>query len=265
MAQALEYESLLVRRAPNANARLRLFCIPYAGTGASIFARWPAMCSSALEIAAIQLPGREDRAFEQPFTRMGLMVKTIAQAMRPYLGMPFALFGHSSGALIAFELARELRTAFESLPSRLFLSSHPAAHLVVDREDFGELSETDLIEALRRFGGTSDQVLANAEMLRMIMPAVRADFAVCARYTYRPSEPLSCPITAFVGKDDERVRGADLMAWRRETSGAFDLQVFAGGHFFINEQPRPVLQAIARTCLEERPAVIDAGEFDGGH
>lgn len=233
------------RPRPNPDALLRLFCFPYAGGGTVIFRTWPDSLPEDVEVCSVRLPRRESRLREPPFDRCAPLVQTLAEAMLPYLNKPFAFFGHSMGALIAFELARYLRGRRNLVPHHLFVSGGRAPQLGFSRARIHQLPEDEFIQALRRFNGTPDEVLQNEEILGLLLPTLRADFAICEEYIYTPDAPLECPISTYGGQSDPEVREKELRAWREQTCGEFTLQLFPGNHFFLHTAHRQLLRAIA--------------------
>ncbi|WP_438041477.1 thioesterase II family protein [Sorangium sp. So ce128] len=231
---------------PRANpaARLRLFCAPYAGGGSSIYSAWWRELPAHTELCAIKLPGREARMSEPPFERLTPLVQALATALEPWLTKPFALYGHSLGALVCFELARELRRRGAPLPRHLFVSGRRPPH-VRGSDPLHGLPEPEFLERIRRMGGTPDEVLRDPELLGLFLPVLRADFAVNEVEPFVPGAPLECPISAFGGLDDERAGRADLEGWRHHTRGAFRVEMFPGGHFFLRSAREPLLRSIS--------------------
>lgn len=230
---------------PRAHANVRLFCFPYAGGTAAGFHAWSAKVAPTVEVCAVQLPGRANRLGETPFVRLSALVPALEDALSPLLDRPFAFFGHSMGALLAFELARQLHKTRDLEPLHLFASAARAPGTPSREPHVHTLPEAKFLRALRRLEGTPAEVLANADMMALVAPTVRADFAVCETYRYRKGSKLTCPITAFGGYHDRRVLRADLEAWATETSGPFAIRMWPGGHYFIREQEDRVLQFIA--------------------
>ncbi len=230
----------------NPQARLRLFCFPYAGAGASIFRTWLENVPPEIEICPIQLPGRENRLKETPFTRLSPLIQTLAPLFRPYLEIPFAFFGHSLGALLCFELAREFRKQNFPSPVHLFISGSRAPQIPDLDVPIHRLPESKFLESLRHLNGTREDVLQNPELLQVLLPALRSDFAILETYFYAAQERLNCPITAFGGMEDSKVSYEQLDAWRNQTSGDFKLQLFPGDHFFLHHHRKALLDAIAQ-------------------
>lgn len=236
------------RRTPN--APLRLFCFPYAGGGASIYRSWPNALPPEVEVVAVQPPGRENRLSEKPYADLRGLVEKLAEVLPPYMDRPFALFGHSNGGLAAFELTRRLRAQGRQLPLRLFVAGRPAPQVEVDDPPVHNLPEAEFREAIRRFGGTPEEVLEHEEIMSIVGPVLRADFALGETYHYLPEPPLETPISAYAGERDAEVPVAQVEAWREQTSADFRFQVFPGGHFFVNEDRDLVTGTLSRELRE---------------
>lgn len=231
---------------PRPQARLRLFCFPYSGGGATAFRKWSDGLPDTIEVCPVQWPGRETRLQEPPFTRIAPLVQATAQALLPHLDKPFAFFGHSVGALVGFELARLLRRQHGLRPVHLFASAHGAPQRPDPDPPAHALPEPDFIREVQRYNGTPQVVLENPELRRVFIPILRADFAVNETYTYTDEAPLDCPISAFGGSQDWKGSYADLEAWREQTSARFSVRIFPGDHFFLQSAQPLVLEAIAQ-------------------
>jgi surfactin synthase thioesterase subunit len=227
---------------------VRLFCLPYAGGGASIFRRWSEEMPPGIEVCPIHLPGREGRLMEPAFTDVAPLVARLAEVLDPYLDRPFALFGHSMGALIGFELARHLGHSGRPTPAHLFVSASRAPQLPRRGEPIHALPEAAFVDALRHMAGTPEAVLRDAELVQLMLPALRADFELVETYRYREGTPLAGPISAFGGVGDDLVRRSELASWAEQTGGPFELRMLPGNHFFLADAvARPALiQALAR-------------------
>jgi len=230
----------------NPHASLRLFCFPYAGGAALTFRTWSDSLPMSLEVCPVELPGRGKRITSAPFTRLQLLVQAIAIALLPYLDKPFAFFGHSMGGLVSFELARLLRKNYGISPVHLFVSACPAPQVPDPDPPIHALPEPEFLEKLRRLNGTPEAVLENAELMQMLLPVLRADFAVIETYAYTPESPLDCPITAFGGLQDREVRYDDLKVWQEQTNAAFSLHMLPGDHFFLQPAQPLLLQLLSQ-------------------
>ncbi len=230
---------------PNPQARLRLFCFPYAGGGSGIYRTWAAGVLESAEVWCARLPGRDNRWGEPAFTRLAPLVATLAQVIRPYLDAPFAFFGHSMGGLISFELLQALRRQHAPDPVHLFISGHRAPHLPPRRPRIHHLSAPEFIAQLHRLNGTPQAVLQNADLMRLLLPVLRADFAVCETYVYTAQGSLlACPISVFGGLQDPEVNDDELAAWRDQTAGTFRQRMLPGDHFFLHSAQARLLQAL---------------------
>lgn len=234
--------------------QLRLLCFPYAGGGASVFRPWAALLPPWVELCAVQLPGRENRVAEPLRRRLPALVVEAADGLLPLLDPPFALFGHSLGAVLAFELCRVFRRAGWPLPERLFVSAHVAPQRAYLRRRLHHLPDAELLRELRGYRGTPDAVLDSAELVRLLLPVVRADFELLDTYSYVPEPPLDVPISAFGAVDDVEIRLEDVAAWREQTSAEFTLREFSGGHLFLQTAPGDLVTALC----EDLEAVVTA-------
>jgi medium-chain acyl-[acyl-carrier-protein] hydrolase len=218
---------------PPSKTRLRLLCFPYAGAGASVFRGWATALPPGVELCPIQLPGRESRWREPPFTHLPSLIETLADVLKPLLTVPFAFFGHSMGAFISFELARQLRRSSALSPVHLFLSAARAPHIPDPHPPIHQLGDAEFVRALLRLNGIPVQVLQNAELMQLVLPSLRADLTLCETYKYYPEPPLHCPISAYGGQQDSKVAYPHLAAWRSYTRRAFTCRLFPGDHFFV--------------------------------
>ena len=240
---------------PQANAKsqgsstIRLFCFPYAGGGASIFRSWSTALSKNIELVCIQLPGRETRIRETPIYHLPELIQQLKPAILPHLTIPFAFFGHSMGALIAFELARSLHHTQSPLPKHLFVSACCAPQLPRHDPPRHTLSNPELIRELHQMKGTPSTILNNDELMDLLLPTIKADFGVVDTYTYQDHSPFSIPITALCGQDDPEVSPEQLLLWELQTTSEFSSHIFPGAHFFIQTERASVLNLILTTLL----------------
>lgn len=231
----------------NPFATLRLFCFSYAGAGANAYREWADAPFDHVEIVAVQLPGRETRMREQPFTAVTPLVSTLVRELGPYLhGKPFLFFGHSMGALVSFELTRELRRQGKPLPRALFVSGRRGPDAAAEPRDkvMHRLNDADLIAELRTMNGTSEGVMEHPELLDLLLPIFRADFSVCENWRHADDAPLDLPIHAFGGDADPGVSRTHLEAWSRQTSTASTLDLFQGDHFYLNQSRERLLDRV---------------------
>ncbi len=245
MTVASVLDSWITCRTPNPQARLRLFCFPYAGGGVSIFRAWSAGLPADVEVCAVQLPGRGTRLMEPPFTQLSPIIQALAGALFPLLDKPFAFFGHSLGALVSFELARQLRRQYTVQPVHLFVSADRAPQIPNRDPPVHSLPEGEFLVELLRLKGTPREVLEEKELMQIMLPVLRADFAVYETYVYSTEPPLNCPISVFGGLQDHRVTRGDLEAWRDQTSVSFSLRMLPGDHFFLNTTQPVLLRALS--------------------
>jgi surfactin synthase thioesterase subunit len=227
--------------------RLQLFCFPFAGGGASIFRLWQEELSPDVEVIGVQLPGREARFHERPFTEMAPLMAQLALAIRPCFERPVALFGHSAGAMIAFELARTLQVKWGLALQHLIVTGCNPPHLQSPLNySLHHLDDDAFIAALRRLNGIPTAIMENVEFLKLYLPVMRADIQLAESYTHTVRERLNCPITALRGKDDSHTSPEAIEHWRELGSGKLSLDVVPGDHFFPLTNRGELLAAIGK-------------------
>jgi len=238
-------EDLFRCRRRHPDPALRLFCLPWAGSGALGYASWNLPPELAVEVWSAQLPGREDRFEEQPLRRIAPMAAQLRAAAAPLLDRPFALFGHSMGALLAFELARELRRHGDPAPSRMFVSGCPAPGLPRRRPAASTLADPDLLRRLAEMAGPSVSALRDPEVLLWLAPTIRADLEACE--THRPAEEprLTVPLIPLAATDDSEVTVDEVAEWRRHSEHCDPVRVFEGGHLYLLDHREEVLARLA--------------------
>jgi medium-chain acyl-[acyl-carrier-protein] hydrolase len=233
------------RHRTDPQARVRLVCFPYAGGGATAFGEWGACLRREIDVCAVQLPGRQSRLAEPPIDRLDELVDAVEEDLAELDDLPWALFGHSFGALVAYELARRRESAGRPV-CRLFVAACSAPQLPPKEPLLHVLDEPELLEELSRLGNVEPALLADRELLDLVLPALRADLTAFETYDHRATTPLGAPITAFAASDDVRLTRDDLAAWRAQTTGAFTLHAMAGGHFFLEDLRDELLRTIER-------------------
>ncbi|HEX3883789.1 MAG TPA: alpha/beta fold hydrolase [Stellaceae bacterium] len=243
MAQS-SLSSRWISTVPARGARARLFCFAHAGGGASFFRPWAAALPGHVELCAIQLPGRERRFAESCFDALDPLLDALMPALTPLLDRPFALFGHSLGALVAFEVARRLEAA-GTLPQGLAASAFRAPHLPPERALSG-LPDAEFVAEIAALGGTPVELLSDPELLETILPALRADFAIAERYRFAAGPKLTVPVAAMGGGADPWVSPAALGGWATHAGAGFRLRLFRGGHFYLVEERDAVIAELAR-------------------
>src|SRR5580658_633238 len=227
-------------------SRLRLFCFPYAGGSPALFKSWERSLPAGVSVCSVQLPGRWSRMNEPPFTDIDSLIDSLVQAIVLWLDRPFVFFGHSMGAMVAFELVHRLRADGRPLPKHLLVSGRRAPQIPNDKLKLHTLPQDDLIRELRTLNGTPPELLADRSFMALLLPVLRADLAVCETYRYRPHVPLDIPITAFGGADDCEVSLERLSAWREQTVARFQHFILPGDHFFIQSSEEALIPAINR-------------------
>lgn len=228
---------------PAPDSPVRLVCLPHAGGSASFYFPVSRSLSPAVDVLAVQYPGRQDRRHEPLVPDIPTLSRLVAGELDGWLDRPIAFFGHSMGASVAFEVARILQRERGVEPVRLFVSGRRAPSRTRDERVHQE-SDEGLIREMRKLAGTAGSILGDEEMLRMILPAIRNDYKAAETYRYEPGPPLSCPVTAFVGADDPKVTVDEARAWGEHTTGDFEFEVFPGGHFYLAAHQAAILDRI---------------------
>jgi medium-chain acyl-[acyl-carrier-protein] hydrolase len=249
---------------PSACACLRLFCFPHAGGGAAAYRKWSELLPAVVEVCPVLLPGREARLSETAFSSVFPLVDALAPAITPYLDKPFVFFGHSMGALVAFELTRKLRRKGQPLPECLFVSARVAPSFALKSPPLSHLPEDEFTRALARFNGCEEGVLQHAELMKLLLPALRADFALHEEYQYIEEPALECPIMVFGGLQDVATEADGLNAWRLHTARRFVRRMFAGDHFFINTQQSFFLGKFSQELQRIIADIAREASSDGG-
>ncbi|NWF50276.1 MAG: thioesterase [Ignavibacteriaceae bacterium] len=238
---------------PKPWASRKLFCFPYAGGSSFMFRRWPEFLPEDVEVCPVELPGRGRRISEDPIDNLSELISSLAGSILPHLNKPFEFFGHSMGALISFELARYLKTKFDIEVSHLYVSAQSAPHLEREPKVTYNLPSEEFIEVLRSLNGMPDELLSNTEMMQIMLPILRADFAICETYQFTSGSPLNCSITAIGGAEDDKVEIAELYAWSELTTNKFSMIQIPGDHFFLLKSEQMLLSTMSGLLTKVSP------------
>lgn len=236
------------------DSRTRLLCLPHAGAGASTFVPWRSRLAPDIGVCPVQLPGRETRLSEPPYGRLCDLVADLLPVLLPMANRPMALFGHSMGALVAFEIARSMRAGGLPMPVHLFVSGRTAPQVPDTHQALHRLSSADLVAELRALGGTPDEVLSDPVVMARVLPFLRADFTLNEDYAFPAEPPLPLPVTVYGGTRDPRATEPELAAWSAVTASSFTLHMVSGGHFAVFENADEVLAHVASTVAGRRNA-----------
>ena len=232
---------------PRPLARLRLFAVPFAGRGASLFYPWHAALPDWIDLAAVQLPGREGRLAEPALKRLDTIIAQLVAEIRPRLDKPYALFGHSMGALICYELARALREQGAPAPVALVLSGREAPTNPRSPHLMHPLSDAAFVDEMQaRFDGIPKVVLEQPELLALLLPTLRGDIEAIETYQYRPGPKLPMPFFLYGGEQDWQSNEERLAGWGTLTEGSAPLRLFPGGHFYIQTDGQAVRAALVQ-------------------
>jgi medium-chain acyl-[acyl-carrier-protein] hydrolase len=231
-------------------ADFKMFCFPYAGGTAFVFKKWGDILPSTVQVIPVELPGRAARLQEPAFISLPALIEELTGLIWPLLNKPFFFYGHSMGAVIAFELARALRRKYGCEPEALFVGGRRAPHVANNEPVTYHLPKGEFIEELIRLDGTPKEVIAHDELMEMMIPLLRADFQLVQTYEYIPDAPLRRPITAFGGLHDYHVPRDLLLPWKEQTESRFSLHMLPGDHFFLRSSQSQLLKLIARELLD---------------
>ncbi|MEU4985013.1 alpha/beta fold hydrolase [Streptomyces sp. NPDC021969] len=222
-----------------------LVCFPHSGGSASYFHPVSAALAPGVAVVAVQYPGRQDRRHEPCIEDIDALADALTRELEPLEG-PLAFFGHSMGAVVAFEVARRREREGAAAPLVVFASGRraPGTH----RDESVHLRDrAGVVAEMKLLGGTNSRLLADPEILDMVLPAVRSDYRAIERYRCAPDAVIGSPITVLTGADDPRTSAEEAAAWRAHTTGAFEVRTFPGGHFFLEAQSRGVLDTVSAT------------------
>jgi medium-chain acyl-[acyl-carrier-protein] hydrolase len=235
--------SLIYRPQPKTKPRIRLLCFPYAGAGAAVFRLWPNYLPEHVEVVSLHLPGRAHRLREPLLTRVEAMVEVAFEIFRDLLDRPFAVFGHSLGAVVGAEFVRVASGAGLEA-AHLFVSSRPPFRQ--STRQLHKLADPDFISALlERYQGIPNEILADKDLIELLLPALRADVEALETFVHTGRAKLGCPTSVYGGEADPTVSLADLQAWNQEVLTSCDIRLFAGDHFYLNTQAKALLADVS--------------------
>ncbi|MEU1345605.1 thioesterase II family protein [Streptomyces sp. NPDC005775] len=228
---------------PSDEAPVRLFCFPHAGGSASYYFPVSRSLAPAADVVAVQYPGRQDRRAEPCVADVRDLADLVTAEMLPWCDRPVALFGHSLGATLGFEVALRLEAAGIT-PLTLFASGRRAPSHHRENEKVHLAPDAQLLSTIRRMSGTDPAVLADEELLRAVLPAIRGDYRAAETYRYHPGKALTCPITVLNGDTDPEVTPEEATGWTTHTDGPCSFRTFPGGHFYLNDHAAEVIELI---------------------
>ncbi|MCX4669941.1 alpha/beta fold hydrolase [Streptomyces sp. NBC_01381] len=244
MTAKIETGPWIRRYRPAPNARARLLCLPHAGGSAPFYLPFARSIGPEVEVLAVQYPGRHDRFDEPGVDSIGGLADALLAEALPYGDRPLAIFGHSMGAMIAFELALRLEEKGAG-PLVVFASGRRApSRRRADDSPVHLRDEEGLIAELRALNGTDTRVFEDKDLLRMALPAIRNDYKAAETYRYVPGPPLAAPVRGHVGDDDPRATLDEVRSWSEHTDGGFELRTYPGGHFYLSDQMQVVAAAV---------------------
>lgn len=242
------YSSLLqwcLNKTLKPDPKMRILFFPYACGGASIYRTWSQFFPSEIEVIPVQLPGRENRISEKPYSSLTELTDHLFESFKPLYDKPIALFGHSMGSLISYELSKRMQQS-GIIPVHLFVSAHGAPDK--SRHDTNDhlLSNDELINKLRKLSFTPEPVLQNKDLMQLLLPMIRADFALIETYQFKDGPLLECPLTIFGGTNDKEVSLSELDDWKYHTNDDFSKEIISGDHFFIHENASYIASAMMK-------------------
>ncbi|MGW7618722.1 thioesterase II family protein [Streptomyces antimycoticus] len=247
-------DSVWIRRFhPAPESRARLICLPHAGGSASFFFPMSQTLSSSADVLCVQYPGRQDRRQDPLIENIGEYADAIAAELKPWLDLPVVFFGHSMGAVLAFEVTRRLEEADAEFSALALFASGRRAPSRYRDENVHRRDDDGVVREMKLLSGTDSRVLGNEEILRMAMPAIRGDYKAIETYRSAPGAAVRSPITVLTGDNDPRTSLEEAEAWRSHTTGAFDIRVFPGGHFFLAGHQGPIMSLVAEKLSGSRP------------
>jgi surfactin synthase thioesterase subunit len=243
-------------RAEDSGAARQLFCFPHAGGGPSFYRPWCASLQPEIAIRRVLLPGREGRLEEPPFRHIADLVEPLCAALEPYLDRPYAFFGHSMGAVVAYEVARRFSSAGTAGPACLIVSGRRAPWLPGNHRPVSGRPDDEFLAEVARLNGIPAEVLNEAGLLSMVLPALRADYELAETYRPLPGGRLDCPVIAYMSTSDPETDYEGVLCWREATTAEFTMRVFRGDHFYLKGCRPDVLNAVRDDLRLARPEFV---------
>ena len=243
-------------RAEDSVAARQLFCFAHAGGGPSFFRPWRAGLVPEIAVRPVLLPGRESRLDESPFRHMAELLEPLCAALEPYLDHPYAFFGHSMGAAVAYEVARRFSDRSRGGPTCLLVSGRRAPGMTTNRRRLSELPDDEFLGEVGRLNGMPPEVLNEPELVSMLLPTLRADFELAETYQPLPGGHLGCPVIAYMSTSDPETNYTEVVGWRDVTTGEFTMRVFRGDHFYLKGGRPDVLNAVREDLSPARSQIV---------
>ena len=239
-----------VRHSAARSGGQRLFCCPYAGGSATMFRAWAERLPPTVEVIGVQAPGKGSRLLEPPYRNVHQLVDGLLDALTPLLNeKPFSFFGHSNGALVAFELSNMLQRHRLPMPRRLFLSASPAPWARVFDPPYSQMSDETFKAMLKDFNGTPSEILDDTDLFQLLLPGLRADFSMSEGYRYSHPRKLAVPVDIYHGEHDD-IEPAQIQAWSEHIAQPPRFEQIPGGHFFIHSHVEQLTDSVARRLAE---------------
>lgn len=233
---------------PSPTARIRLVCFPHAGGSASYYFPMSAALAPEFDVFGVQYPGRQDRYSEPFIETIDELADQAHAALSAVPDAPLAFFGHSMGAVLAFEVARRCEAAGDRKVLTVFASGSRAPSRYGDERQ--AKTDTDLVRVMRELGGTDPRVLENPDLLATFLPAFGNDYRALQDYRRGTDVGISAPVVVMTATDDPKTSVDDARAWHGHTTGGGEVHTFAGGHFYLEKQPQKVVDVVARKLRE---------------
>ncbi|GAB3440718.1 alpha/beta fold hydrolase [Streptomonospora sediminis] len=228
---------------PAPQSAVRLVCLPHAGGSASFYLPMARALSPEIDVVCAQYPGRQDRLREQCIDTIDGLADELFAAVQPWCDRPIAIFGHSMGATLGFELTRRIEAESSATVTRFFASGRRAPSAFRD-ETVHQRDDDGIIAELQRLSGTDTRILGDEEILRMALPAIRADYRAAETYRYQGGPALRCPVTVLAGDADPKTTADEARQWKEHTEAECDVHLFSGGHFFLADHQAEILDLI---------------------